>query len=303
MGCVTSTESKQSSNFNSMKIIPDKFRSFSEVQNALRHAGLESSQLILGIDCTKSNTWNGKLSFSGKSLHYLAAGRLNPYEQVVSILGETLAHFDDDGEIPMFGFGDSRTKNESVFSFKFSVIDKMEVPCSGFSDALQCYQNLIPHIKLSGPTSFAPLIDKAISIVKQDGGYHILVIIADGLIDDVNETIRSIIEASNYSLSIITIGVGDGPWDMMEKFDDELPERKFDNFQFVEFNKIMNNPHLENREAAFSMHALMECPDQYNYIKNNNLLKQKGYTKKANNQIKYIISKPGDPPGYSLNHI
>uniref|UniRef100_A0A175YJD6 RING-type domain-containing protein n=2 Tax=Daucus carota subsp. sativus TaxID=79200 RepID=A0A175YJD6_DAUCS len=238
--------------------IGDDYSSLEQVTEALARAGLESSNLIVGIDFTKSNEWTGARSYQRRSLHHLGDS-LNPYEQAISIIGRTLSVFDEDNLIPCYGFGDD---------------DK---PCTGFEEALTRYREIVPQIRLAGPTSFAPIIETAIGIVNETGGqYHVLLIIADGQVTrsvDTNpgqlspqeqSTIAAIVEASKYPLSIILVGVGDGPWDVMVQFDDNIPARAFDNFQFVNFTEIMSkNVPLSQKETEFALAALMEIPSQY----------------------------------------
>ncbi|KAH0984931.1 hypothetical protein GBA52_012108 [Prunus armeniaca] len=251
-------------------IISDSYKSLEEVTEALARAGLESSNLIVGIDFTKSNEWTGSKSFNRKSLHHIGNGQ-NPYEHAISIIGKTLAVFDEDNLIPCFGFGDASTHDQDVFSFYY---DRY---CNGFEEVLTRYREIVPHLRLAGPTSFAPVIEQAMTIVEESGGqYHVLLIIADGqvtrsvdtdrgkLSPQEQKTVDAIVAASKFPLSIVLVGVGDGPWDMMKEFDDNIPARAFDNFQFVNFTEIMSkNMPPSRKETEFALAALMEIPSQY----------------------------------------
>ncbi|GFH21982.1 predicted protein, partial [Haematococcus lacustris] len=127
----------------------------SQVQDALRKEGLESSNLVLAIDYTGSNEWTGKNSFGGRCLHALGQ-ESNPYELAISIIGRTLAAFDEDNLIPTYGFGDVGSKDSRVFSFH-----EGDQPCHGLDSVLWRY--------------------KAMQIVARQGGqFHILVLVADG---------------------------------------------------------------------------------------------------------------------------
>ncbi|XWS10532.1 hypothetical protein CRYUN_Cryun38cG0003400 [Craigia yunnanensis] len=276
--------------------ITDNFSTLEQVTRALRDSGLESSNLIVGIDFTKSNEWTGKVSFNNRSLHAIGDAP-NPYEKAISIIGKTLAPFDEDNLIPCFGFGDATTHDTEVFSFHND-----HSSCHGFEEVLACYKKIVPNLRLAGPTSYALVIDAAIDIVENSGGqFHVLVIIADGqvtrsvdtgdreLSPQEEKTINSIVNASLYPLSIVLVGVGDGPWEDMKNFDDKIPSRDFDNFQFVNFTEIMSkNKTPDEKETAFALAALMEIPLQYKAVIELGILGQR--TGKA----KKVVPRP--PP-------
>lgn len=258
------------------KRIPDRFETIEEVKKALRQEGLEACQLIVGVDFTKSNTWTGETSFGGRSLHSIE-GPPNPYLVALSLITRTLQDFDDDNLIPCYGFGDNFSRGNSVFSFYPG-----DSPAKGL-DSL--------------------LLRQAMRHVYQNQmQFHVLLILADGQISSgcMQETMDAIVKATHFPLSIIMIGVGDGPWQAMQYFDDSLPTREWDNFQFVEFNKIMNNPSLLNeqrREASFALNALMELPDQYKIAQN-----MVGSREQADKVRNIVASIPPsvriDPPEY-----
>ena len=132
---------------------------------------------------------------------------------------------------------------------------------------IDMYHNAIKVVELSGPTNFAPIIREMNKIIKEQKHklkYHILMILTDGIIHDLNETIDELVEDSFLPLSVIIIGVGKADFSNMVYLDaDENPlvnskgvKAARDLVQFVPFLKYELHP--EN----LAMEVLAEIPRQ-----------------------------------------
>ena len=244
--------------------IADRYHSEAEILAAIRGAGIEVLDVSVAVDFTASNATNGRRTFGGRSLHDVSRPDApNPYQRVIRVLQRCVAKFDDDGMIPAWGFGDDKTRGRHTFN-----LNPEGGSCAGFDALHAAYEVQATERTLSGPTSFAPAIRAACAAMKRQDArsLHMLIIVCDGAVTERRETTRAIVEAARFPLEIVCVGVGDGPWDEMERYDDELPERAFDNFQFVRWTPRKSDAQLttellqELPEAVERMRALGLLP-------------------------------------------
>ena len=202
--------------------------------------------LDIAIDYSKSNGDLNNLN----SFHYINGE--NDYEKAIKSCGEILSYYDTDQLIPVYGFGGIPQGEEKV-NHCFNIKLKSKDPFIKKDMIIDYYKESLTKIKLSYPTYFSQIIKKVIEEInynlinkKSENHYYILLIFTDGTINDTQETIDSIVEASKLPLSIVIIGIGNNDFTDMEILDgDEKPltnssgeKRKRDIVQFVEFNKF-----------------------------------------------------------------
>lgn len=191
----------------------------------------------------------------------------NPYQRTLSLMGKALDGLLEPNCVHAYGFGDAATRDESVFNLAGADEDE---PCLDLGEVLLHYNRAARAVSLGGPTSFAPLIDRAVRHVARAGNaFHLLVIVADGQVGRHGPTLAALAAASRFPLSVVLVGVGDGPWGAMEDCDDRLGGgRAFDNFQFVDLHSTCppSSPPAE-AARAFALAALMEVPAQYSAMR------------------------------------
>ena len=215
------------------------------------------------------------IDFTGSNGHPLDIGSLhsiygpNDYERAITACAKIVGYYDDDQIFPVFGFGAKiNSPGEEEASMCFNLNFSKNPDIHTLDNIIRIYHDCIKNNKLtfSGPTKFGPLINKVISRIKKEDifEYHILMILTDGVLEDLQETIDILVDASLLPLSVIIIGIGDADFSQMDILDgDETPltsskgkKRKRDIVQFVPFNKYQYN--IEK----LSMEVLAEIPRQ-----------------------------------------
>lgn len=232
--------------------------------------------LTIGIDFTGSN----KSPQHPESLHNITSLQMNAYERAIKACGDIVAYYDYDQLFPVYGYGAILPGYNQV-NHCFPLNRSLDPNIHTINGVLSCYRTVVPTLNFYGPTCFAPIINNLNRIVKEDLAegrnmiYNILMILTDGQINDMAETIDALVEASLLPISVIIIGIGlanFGNMDILDADDNPLYDRNHrkaarDLVQFVPFKNFQNDGQKLSEEV------LEEVPRQViEYYEQNNII-------------------------------
>ncbi|GAB1607454.1 copine-8-like [Argonauta hians] len=242
-------------------------------------SGRTQLNFTVAIDFTASN---GNPS-NPTSLHFYNPYQMNQYAAAIKAVGEIIQDYDSDKLFPTFGFG-ARLPDGTV-SHEFALNRDPQNPyCAGIPAIMQAYYDSLQRVQLYGPTNFSPIINhvaKFASNIEDGSHYFILLIITDGVITDLNQTVRSIVQASYLPMSIIIVGVGNADFEAMNTLDgdegllrsgERLAQR--DIVQFVPFRDFLGDhgSRMQVSQAYLAREVLAEIPEQFlSYMKHHRI--------------------------------
>ncbi|CAI9780542.1 unnamed protein product [Fraxinus pennsylvanica] len=175
---------------------------------------------MVAVDFTASNG-NPR---SPDSLHYInPSGQLNAYQQAIMEVGEVIQFYDSDKRFPAWGFGGKSYEGSVSHCFNLNG-SPIGFEVEGVEGIMAAYARALQNVTLAGPTLFGQVIKKAAdiagnSISDNHAKYYVLLIITDGVLTDLQETIDSLVRASDLPLSILIVGVGGADFTQMEILD------------------------------------------------------------------------------------
>ena len=227
-------------------------------------AGLDID-FFVAIDFTSSN---GDARIPG-TLHYYKDGMSNDYMDAIESIGSEVEKYSKSKEFPVWGFGAKFPSDESpeipveelpvrhIFQCGYA---QSAVGTQGVLDAYRGVLRLV-QFYMSGPTVIQPVMKAALSRAKNvhydptiQLKYNVLLILTDGVVNDLNSTKRLILKYRHLPLSFVVVGIGRADFTEMNSWNDQQPDLR-GRFTFVEFRTLQFDP------AALSGEALKRLPE------------------------------------------
>ncbi|CAG8523928.1 18607_t:CDS:10 [Acaulospora morrowiae] len=233
--------------------------------------------LAVAIDFTTSNGDPRSL----KSLHYACGTKDNDYQKAIRNVGSILESYDHNRKFPV---SYKLALTTLRFRRQFSIIGINRrytglVPeVEGVGGILAAYLKTIKSVELYGPTCFSPVIEQTINEIEEKLKTGDI----NGVITDMEDTIRAIIKASALPLSIVIVGVGNADFTAMNILDsDDHPLMQASNnkkgqplksqrdiVQFIALRDFQSKTTQHHLPRA----VLEEIPGQFmSYMKKNNI--------------------------------
>ena len=174
--------------------------------------------LHIAFDFTLSN---GNPS-NPSSLHFDDPYR-NQYSIATYAVGGVLQNYDSDQKFPIYGFGGQVLKGfgaSHCFAMNGDIFNPEVI---GLDNVIRVYRNSLHHCALYGPTNFGSILaqinahcaHQKAEQSQYNQKYNILLILTDGAIMDMQQTIDELVAASDLPLSVIIVGVGDADFGAM----------------------------------------------------------------------------------------
>ncbi|PAV82391.1 hypothetical protein WR25_06983 [Diploscapter pachys] len=217
------------------------------------------------------------------------SSNLIPFTTSIRAAIDICQHYNNSKIFDVFGFG-AKVPPQNFVSPIFSLTLNDNPSVVGVSGVMQAYRNSLNRVQLFGPTNFSPIINevakKAAKIANNGSRYQILLILTDGIINDMAKTKQAIISASFFQLnfaliasslplSIIIIGVGNDPFESMVELDSDSDDHLLthegrtaqrDIVQFVPLRNFLSmngqNVDSEHAMALLAKEVLAEIPLQ-----------------------------------------
>uniref|UniRef100_A0A8C4ZI10 Copine 3 n=1 Tax=Gadus morhua TaxID=8049 RepID=A0A8C4ZI10_GADMO len=216
---------------------------------------------------------------SPQSLHFIDPQGYNEYLAAIWAVGSVIQDYDSTKSFPAFGFGAIVPPTGTV-SHEFPINFTPDYPfCHGIEGVVSAYQQCLPVVKLYGPTCFAPIINHVACFARQAmqqntaSQYFVLLIITDGVITDMDQTLTAVVNASRLPMSIIIIGVGAADFGAMEFLDsdDKLLRSSRGDVAFRDIVQFVPFRAFKANSIALAQSVLAELPDQvgrfFNFFK------------------------------------